>query len=358
MVKALPFPEVCERPVVVGRGPVEVEVGRFFEELSAFDRERGEVAGERIECVGKVCAFNDKVRAGFGYLRGFISRTGKQFGNLVVPLVGSVQADLVEPERMARGQDPERFCERIGDREEEPAGQRDVKRQRNRGSPVRFYVRQRKLSSFDRLPVTRDLKGSRDKARRIREIPVIADHKEPRLRIVGGAERAVDIFVLEETRVGRPVRVDQAVQTEIAVMLELPVVAAVGVHGLAVRGGALTDRVVAPLPDKTAAKARVCFREVPVLLKITRAVAHGVAVLDEKEGLFGVIFEVVRDLPECRVHAAEEVDVRKVVGAVIRQVEGALVVGEAPGVGHFCPRKGLLEGAAVAAFISHGPDED
>ena len=175
---------------------------------------------------------------------------------------------------------------------------------------------------------------------------------------IGSAQRSVDVFVLHKAGVRCPVRIDKAVQAEVAVVLKFAVVAAVPIHRLSIVSQAFVDGVVAPLPDEAAAEGGVFLGKIQILFEIAGAVAHGVAVFHKQKRLFRVVVQIVRDFIEARVHAADDVDVRHVVFAVESSVVGALVGGQPRGVCLFSPAQSGFESAPVPALIAHGPDKD
>ena len=54
--------------------------------------------------------------------------------------------------------------------------------------------------------------------------------------------------------------------------------------------------MVAPLPDEASAHGRLGVDQLEVVLEIPRPIAHGVAILQEQEGLAGVLIEVLADI--------------------------------------------------------------
>ena len=154
------------------------------------------------------------------------------------------------------------------------------------------------------------------------------------------------------------VRIDETVKAEITVVLKLPEISAVPVHGLSVPGRSLIDRVVAPFPDESSAQTGIFLDQLPVLLQIARAVSHGVAVLYEEERFFRIGVQIIRNIFEGRVHSAEKIDIGYVIFTVMCSVKGTLIGRQSGRINFFCPSEGFLKGAAVTAFITHGPDED
>ena len=178
------------------------------------------------------------------------------------------------------------------------------------------------------------------------------------LVVLDDACGALDVLELGQSGVRDAVGRDEPVDAEVSVVDGLVVVAAVELDRPAVIAGPGGDRVVAPLPHEAAAHALVGPDDLPVVLEVAGAVAHGVAVLHEDEGLVRVGVQVVADLLDGRVHAAVQVDAGVVVAALGVAVVGALVVGQPRGVELLGPEERRLEGAAVGALVAGGPGDD
>ena len=84
---------------------------------------------------------------------------------------------------------------------------------------------------------------------------------------------------------GAAIRIDQSVHAEIAVVRHLAEVAAVGVVRVGQGGFAGRHRVVDELPDATAHEVVVRIDQIPVVLKTSGTVAHGVRVFTQEQGL-------------------------------------------------------------------------
>ena len=132
------------------------------------------------------------------------------------------------------------------------------------------------------------------------------------------------------------VRIDETVKAEIAVVLKLPEISAVPVHGLSVPGRSLIDRVVAPFPDESSAQTGIFLDQLPVLLQIARAVSHGVAVLYEEERFFRIGVQIIRNIFEGRVHSAEKIDIGYVIFTVMCSVKGTLIGRQSGRLNFFC----------------------
>ena len=85
---------------------------------------------------------------------------------------------------------------------------------------------------------------------------------------------AVHIFVLQKPGMRCAVRIHQAIYTEISIMDCLPVISAVTVYHLAIFSLSVGDRMIAPLPDKSAAQKRILVYQFKIILKVPRPIAH------------------------------------------------------------------------------------
>ena len=207
--------------------------------------------------------------------------------------------------------------------------------------------------------VAADLVGQPGVLVEVGEIEVIADGQEPALLVVADhPSGALDVLELQEPRMRSAVGRDQPVDAEVAVMDGLAMVAPVQMDLPARLVVARQNRVIAPLPHEAPARVLVGENDLPVVLEVPGAVAHGVAVLHQDEGLVRVGAEVVADLLQGRVHPGVQVDVGVVVAALGVAVVGALVVRDPGGVGLLHPGQRRLEGAAVGAFVARRPGDD
>ena len=114
------------------------------------------------------------------------------------------------------------------------------------------------------------------------------DHPQPR--------RAQHMGVLDHARMRRPVRVEQRVHTEVAVVRVFSKVAAVGPVVTAAIGRWLEDAVIHKLPYTAAHQARACVDGLPVVLQVAGALPHGMRVLAQEERL-GIILLPFPDHP-------------------------------------------------------------
>ncbi|GJC92965.1 hypothetical protein ColKHC_01791 [Colletotrichum higginsianum] len=155
----------------------------------------------------------------------------------------------------------------------------------------------------------------------------------------GQLERLVGLLQLDQAGRGVVGAVEQAVHDKGAIVRTLAKVAAVGVVSLAV-GLLLPDAVVRPLPDVASLETGVLLKDLDVVVEAAGAVAHGVAVLAEDDGLVeaAVLFDAlgldqVAQTADGGVHVRVHVrrlglDVALVVdGAARVEVAGVLVHG-------------------------------
>ena len=259
---------------------------------------------------------------------------------------------------MASGQAGRLLLEYVGDFQIAPPLLGHIEGQRNLRIAVRRNGRQFQRSLRNQRPIQCQGPGGADQGHGIHEIQVIFQCQNLTLQVIGRPERSVDILIFKESCVRPAVRIDQTIQTEIRVMLQLAVVAAVPVHVFAGRSPPLVDGVVTPLPDESAAECGILFRQIQIFLKITGAVAHGVAIFHQEKRLVGSIVQIVCHLGKGGIHAPEQVDVGDVKLPIPAQIEGALIVRQPRGVRLLGPPQGFLKGDAIAALVAHGPDQN
>ncbi len=82
------------------------------------------------------------------------------------------------------------------------------------------------------------------------------------------------------------------------------------------------------------------------------------AVLAHHKRLGAVLFKIVTDLIQRRIHPALKINDAVIVFPLVGHIAGTLVMGETGGIKFLRPSQRLLKGAAVSALISHGPDHD
>ena len=94
------------------------------------------------------------------------------------------------------------------------------------------------------------------------------------------------------------VRINESVHAEVAVVRILIVVAAVCVHLFAFDRFSHVDRVVTPLPYKAAAHLLLTVDQFKIVLEISRAVAHRMAVFAHDIRLIPVLHQLFFNLLE------------------------------------------------------------
>ncbi len=151
---------------------------------------------------------------------------------------------------------------------------------------------------------------------------------------------------------GSPIRIKNAVHTEIAVMLPLPMVAAVGVAAVRVQ-----HRMVHHLPDTAAHQVIIPVDLLPVALRIAGSYAHGMGVFAEEIGPIAELGYISCTLSHLmhlfhgRIHLA------------------AHIVGSAPGMDHALIVDGQIGSlfqiavhsvriAPAAGFVAQAPHND
>ena len=170
--------------------------------------------------------------------------------------------------------------------------------------------------------------------------------------------RTVDVLEFQQSRMYPAVRIYQSIHAEISVVGIFAVIAAVSVHLSSVNCLAHIDRVIAPLPNKSAADAVVLLDHMEVIFQISGPVAHRMAKLAHDERFSSVFLLILMNLLKGRIHPAEEIDIVEIVFPFVRGVQRALVMGQAGIIKLLRPLQRRLERTAISALISHGPDHN
>ena len=171
------------------------------------------------------------------------------------------------------------------------------------------------------------------------------------------ARRAQHILVLNQTGMGPAIGIDQTVHAEVAVVRVLAEIAAVEILPAAIGRGAHVDGVIAPFPDKAAAVTLMTVEAVEIVLQVSGAVAHGMAVFAKNIGLIdGLFFEIAVDFRNAGIHAAVRIQISLVDFLTNRRERGALVMRQAGRIVFLCPGQRLVEVNAHAGLIAHGPE--
>ena len=154
-----------------------------------------------------------------------------------------------------------------------------------------------------------------------------------------------------EVWMGRTVSSQQAVGAEVGVVHHAykAHVASVGpdVVALLVMGG---KGLVYPVPDEAALQLVVAVDEVPVVLQIAYAVAHGVGILAEDEGTRVALVHMAAQGPDAGIHGA--------VNVALGIVATPFVLHGTGGVGGMGQVIEGLEMTAITALVAHAPGDD
>ena len=347
--------------VIVGGRPPDVELDRALQELAALRGQGHGQAGARVDGAPELVAVDlDPGPLTLDRQAGLTDGAVGERRDPAVASVGVAQGDLVEAQDVPGGQQRVGAREPVGDQQVAAPRGRDVRLAAQHDARVRRdgFEEVEVLAVHDDA-VAAHLVGDAQVLGQVGVVEVVVDGEQALVLVVlDDAGGTLDILELGQAGVGDAVGRDEPVDAEVAVVDGLVVVAAVELDRPAVVAGPGGDRVVAPLPHEAAAHALVGPDDLPVVLEVAGAVAHGVAVLHEDEGLVRVGVQVVADLLDGRVHAAVQIDAGVVVAALGVAVVGALVVGQPRGVELLGPEERRLEGAAVGALVAGGPGDD
>ena len=92
---------------------------------------------------------------------------------------------------------------------------------------------------------------------------------------------------------GRSVRINKTVHAEIAVIVSFPKISAVAVFYPSLSRLTKRYRMVAPLPHKATAETLIGIEYIVIILQISRAISHGVAVFTlHKRSVFLRLFKI------------------------------------------------------------------
>ena len=166
------------------------------------------------------------------------------------------------------------------------------------------------------------------------------------------------IFIFQKSGVRTPVRVDQSVHTEIAVMDSLSVIASIVIDVSAVFRLSFIDGMVTPFPDKSSAHHIIILYPCKIVFQISRTIAHGMGIFHHQKRFVRVRLHIVSDVLHRRIHTAVNVNIGIVKSAAFICVQGAFIVSQSSRIKGFGPSERLFKGASIGTFISHGPDDD
>ncbi|CCZ92732.1 uncharacterized protein BN751_01858 [Coprococcus eutactus CAG:665] len=223
---------------------------------------------------------------------------------------------------------------------------------------VRCHGRNINIPGCNHLSITSDFIAHSEVIPYVSEIQIIVQRQNSVCPIiVSDPYRAVDVLEFKKSCVWSAVRIHQTIHTEVAVVDSLTAVSTVGVHILAVCRLAPVYGVVAPLPHKTATGGLVAVEELEVVLQISRAVAHGMAVFAQDVRFVAITIYILSHLGYGWIHSAVEIQITVIVFSLAVCILGTLVVCETGAVIGLDPSKSLLKCHAVCTLISHGPDD-
>ena len=263
-------PVGLELAVVVGGCAPHVQIHGAVQNFHTLIGHPGKHTGELIVAVGEVGGGEGQIAAVLGdgdaVFQNGLSLPVGQSGLVAVVLI--LQCDLVKTQCKALGDQIRGVLGVVTDLQEAAAPGGDLNIQGDGAAHVGADGRDLlQLTLLHRCAVTGDLIGGGDIVLQGDKIHVVVQgHLAGLLVIVRHTHGAVHVLILHQTGVGPAVGIDQTVHTEVAVVGILTVVTAIPVHILAVRGLALINGVIAPLPDKAAAHTLVGLNELPVVL--------------------------------------------------------------------------------------------
>ncbi|MNC03620.1 hypothetical protein D3C75_510330 [compost metagenome] len=178
----------------------------------------------------------------------------------------------------------------------------------------------------------------------------------------GQHEGLLGPFRLEQGGMRCPVREQQAVAAELAIVGKIAEVTAIGPEMAAIVG-LLVEPLIHPIPHETALQAGMIAKRLPVVGVAPQAVAHGVGIFaeDQRPGLFRQAYPLgQRPLGHRReglilmgagIHGADDVGGRGIGPA-------PFVLDRAARIGPFDPLVHGVVGRAIAGFVAQGPDDD
>ena len=149
--------------------------------------------------------------------------------------------------------------------------------------------------------------------------------------------RSVYVFVFLQTDMWLSVRIYQSVHTEVSIVDLFPVIAAIIVNSFSIFSSALINRMVAPLPDKSAAKCIIFLDKLEIVLQISRAISHSMAVLYQKERFFRILFHIFFYFRKCRVHSSDYINIGIIIFPVRALIKSTFICSESGRVKFFCP---------------------
>ena len=188
------------------------------------------------------------------------------------------------------------------------------------------------------------------------EIHVVVQGNRLAILIKGrNAHRAVYVLELHQAGVRTAIRIDQTIHAEIAVVRILAMVAAVQILLPAILSLARIDRVITPFPDECAAHHFVGLDEPPVVLQISRTVAHSMSIFTHEIRLIRFTVYILLKGFQRGIHVAVEIDVGEIILALAAAILRAFIVRQSCRIKMLRPGQRRFKAAAIGTFVTHGP---
>ena len=158
---------------------------------------------------------------------------------------------------------------------------------------------------------------------------------------------------------GSAVRIHQAIHTEVAVMRELPCIAAVMENISSVCSLAFPGRMITPFPYEAAAELVIFVHQLHVIMDIPGAVAHCMNKFTLNKGLsHSAVFAVFLYPLGIRIHPAHHIQHGNIVVITCGIIDACFIVQQTGRIISLYPSSGVLKVAAVAALIAQGPENN
>ena len=132
-------------------------------------------------------------------------------------------------------------------------------------------------------------------------------------------------------------------------------ISAVSVHFLSRGICSHIDGMIAPLPDEAAAGSVMLLHRLEIILQISGAVSHGMAVFAHHVGFCAVLIKILMQAFKRRIHTAVGIQGAVIILPSSGHVPRTLIMCETIRIKFLCPLERRLKGAAIGTLISHGP---
>ena len=130
-------------------------------------------------------------------------------------------------------------------------------------------------------------------------------------------------------------------------------VAPISIYSLSILSSSMSNRMVTPFPDKTAAYFIIIMNHLEVILKISRSVSHTVTVLYQKERFASILIQIFLNFRKCRVHPAVHIQIAVIICFIIITVSCTLILCDTVWIKILCPFQCFFKVAAISTLISH-----